>query len=44
MIPDARLEYRLGDRDAEHVVRAWLNAIEFLRENSERPLDGPRNQ
>jgi hypothetical protein len=32
----ARLEYRLGDRDAQHVVLAGLDTVEFLREDPER--------
>src|SRR5262249_44562759 len=39
MTAHAPLEHGLGDLDAEDVVFAWLNAIEFLREDSERPLD-----
>jgi hypothetical protein len=39
MAADARLEHRLGDLDPEHVVLAWFDAIEFVGERSERPLD-----
>jgi hypothetical protein len=37
MTSDAGLEYRLGDLDAQQVMLAWLNAIEFLREDPETP-------
>src|SRR5918996_2215661 len=43
MTAHARLEHRLGNLDAEHVVLAWFDAIELLREDSERPLDGRRD-
>src|SRR5262245_9307714 len=39
MAADARLEHRLGDLDPEQVVLAWFDAIEFVGERSERPLD-----
>src|SRR5262245_9819815 len=39
MTADARLEYRLGDVDAQQVMLAWLDPIEFLREDSECLLD-----
>jgi hypothetical protein len=36
---DARLEHRLGDVDAEHVVLARLDPVEVLDEHGERALD-----
>src|SRR5262245_44227883 len=35
----ARPEHRLGDLDGKQIVLARLDAIEFLREDAERPLD-----